>query len=221
MRVKSRKPEAANCSTWLARLVGQVVCRAADGERDQMRQVADDGQHAVVVGWVQHADHAAHAAPQGFDAGDGALDRCREAGSAGTSGLRTGWQSQRRGRNARCRPGGGLARSERRLGISGPTSRITDCLVLPTSETMAPVCQDAARWRRRARRRRRPGAQRMTQSAPQHGLGRVGLHPCRRCRVRHDAGAGARAARVGDDFCLRGFARARHGRSNCRSGRSR
>ena len=49
MRVKSRKPPAENFSTSERVTVCNLVGGADDGVGDQMRQMAGDGEHQVVV----------------------------------------------------------------------------------------------------------------------------------------------------------------------------
>ena len=120
MRVKSRKPLAALLQHLLAGFVGQIVGGAADGEGEQMRQMADHGQHAVMVRRLHHIDHAAHAAPQGFYFRHTLGIRAGRWGEAGTSGPGTIRRNRNRGRNTRCRPAGGRARNARRSAPGGP-----------------------------------------------------------------------------------------------------
>ena len=64
MRVKSRKPPAENFSTSERVTVLQFVGGADDGVGDQMRQMAGDGEHQVVVVGVHGLDIGAEQAPE-------------------------------------------------------------------------------------------------------------------------------------------------------------
>ena len=86
MRVKSRKPPAENFSTSESRHFAKLVGGADDGVGDQMRQMAGDGEHQVVV-IGRHGLHiGAEQAPEG-----GELFHCLRVGArAAASGCTSG-----------------------------------------------------------------------------------------------------------------------------------
>ena len=64
MRVKSRKPPAENLSTSERVTVSKLVGRADDGVGDQMRQMAGDREHQVVMLRRHDLDVGAEQAPE-------------------------------------------------------------------------------------------------------------------------------------------------------------
>ena len=86
MRVKSRKPPAENFITSRARHLRRVVGGADDGVGDQMRQVAGDRQHQVVVLGRHDLDVGAERAPERGEL----LDRRRVGAFAAASGCTSG-----------------------------------------------------------------------------------------------------------------------------------
>ena len=83
MRVKSRKPPAENFEHFRARHRLQLVGGADDGVGDQMRQMAGDGQHQIVVIGRHGVDIGAEQAPERGELVDrlrvGALGRRQDA----------------------------------------------------------------------------------------------------------------------------------------------
>ena len=81
MRVKSRKPPAENLITSLSVTPSEIGGGADDVVGDQVRQVAGDGEHQVVVRGVHDLDLASPA-PQNVAS---FVDRCR---------IGAGWRRQ-------------------------------------------------------------------------------------------------------------------------------
>ena len=156
MRVKSRNPEAAKLQHLLAGLVGQVVGGAADGEREQMRQMRNDRQHAVVMRRFHPLGHRPAAAPQFGDL----LHRSFVGAGGGVSSVQRPWNSVVKPESGPeySVPANGCAGTKcTPAGTNGPTSRITDCLVDPTSVSTAPGCKMRRNPLRQCRRTRQPG----------------------------------------------------------------
>ncbi len=86
MRVKSRKPPAENFSTSERVTSDKFVGGADDGVGDQMRQVAGDAEHQVVVVGRHAFDVGAEYPPERGQPFDRGRHRSSAAGSECTSG---------------------------------------------------------------------------------------------------------------------------------------
>ncbi len=150
---------------FLPRLIGKIIGRAADGEGEQMRQVADDSQHTIMMRGLHNLDHRAEALPERRDLVDrlriGAGGRHDEA----SSGHRRGSRSRHRGRRIRCPPADGRARNARRPAPAARHRARTEILVDPTSVSTLPGDRRGA-MAAAISASAPTGTQSMTQSAP-------------------------------------------------------
>ena len=204
----------------LPALVGQIVRGAADGERDQMRQMRHDRQHPVVMAGSIRSHHRPAAPPQFSDLLDRRLVGARAAASAASSGPGTTSANPASGPEYSVPAIGCAGTKCTPAGTSGPTSRITDCLVDPTSVSTAPGARCGAIARGQigecADRRAQHDAVRTL-----HRRGGIEFDPIGETQFHHPVQRLLRAG-VDDDLaprCRR--ARGRCARPSCRSARRR
>ncbi len=164
MRVKSRKPPAENFITSDCVTVSRSRRGADDVVGDEMRHVAGDGEHQIVVLRRHHLDIGAEPAPEVAASARPPSGRCPAAASGCTSDCRTARRNRRRARNIPCRRRDAPARNEPPSADAAETCATTDALTEPTSETMAPGFSAGA-IAFAASPEAPTGMQRMTQSA--------------------------------------------------------
>ena len=221
MRVKSRKPPAENLITSACVTSSRSRGRADDVVGDQMRHVAGDGEHQVVVlgapssrRWRRApCQNAAHALDRG-------RRRCPAAASGCTSGCRRARRSRRPGPECSVPATGCAGTKCTPSGRCGATAATTAALTEPTSVTMAPGFSAGAIAS--ATSPQAPtGTQRMTRSAPRAPAAASSSCSGRRSRARS---RGRDASRRGVDArrsCAASALPRRRARSTSRSGRCR
>ena len=151
MRVKSRKPPAEYLITSLSRDPLEVRSGADDRVGDQMRQMAGDGEHEVVVRRIHLLDLGAERRPEGGEP----RDRRRIRASGGVRMHQRPWNKVGEAgiRPAILGAGDRMGGNDRRAGQRRRSAAATPALDEPTSLTIASARQAVGDRRRRRRHR--------------------------------------------------------------------